>query len=429
MEKCMYACGSPEHALSRRGFLAGVAGTVGALSFADLVRPATARALARSEKRVLVIWLHGGASQLETWDPKPGTNTGGPFQTIATSVPGIHICELLPHTAKMMHRMALVRGINTAEDDHGKGYYIMHTGRRQEPATEYPHLGSVCAKLLGSDDSALPGYINITPRGNGGVSTADAAFLGPRYAPVALDDGKAPRNIARPADVSAEADRRRHELRLKASARFLRRRRTAQTEAYTHSFDQAARLMRQRDLFDTSKERPEVRDRYGRHDFGRHCLMARRLLEGGATFVKVMHSNYDTHHENFDFHIEQLGEFDKPFATLLDDLQQRGLLETTLVVVMSEFGRTPTINRNYGRDHWSRAWSVALAGCGIKGGAVSGKTNANGTAVTEGQVHGGHLFHTYFRALGLDPKKNHYVDQRPIPMADPKAAAIREVLA
>jgi uncharacterized protein (DUF1501 family) len=187
--------------------------------------------------------------------------------------------------------------------------------------------------------------------------------------------------------------------------------------------------MARRKLFDVTTEPPHVLDRYGRHDFGRHCLMARRLLEGGATFVKVTHSNYDTHHENFDFHIEQLGEFDRPFATLLDDLAQRGLLESTLVVVMSEFGRTPTINRNYGRDHWSKAWSVALAGCGVKGGAVVGKTNANGTAVTDRQVNGGHLFHTYLRALGFDSKKNFYIDQRPIPIADPKAAPIPEVLA
>ena len=153
------------------------------------------------------------------------------------------------------------------------------------------------------------------------------------------------------------------------------------------------------------------------------------MLEGGATFVKVSHTNYDTHHENFDFHIEQLGEFDRPFATLLEDLQVRGLLDSTLVIVASEFGRTPNINRNYGRDHWSRAWSVALAGCGIKGGVVYGKTNANGTAVTDGQVNGGHLFHTYLKALGLDPKKNWYVDQRPIQRADAKAHAIAEVLA
>jgi hypothetical protein len=367
---CHYACRSPEHALSRRAFLAGAAGAVGGLGFADLLQPHATAALAREQKRVLVVWLSGGVSQLETWDPKPGTDTGGPFQTIATSVPGIHISELLPYTAKQMHRLALVRGINTTEDDHGKGYVIMHTGRRPEPAMTYPHLGSVCAKLLGEKDNPLPGYIHVTPRGNGGINAADAAFLGPRYA-----------------------------------------------------------SMKQRGLFDTSKEPPVSVERYGRHDFGRHCLMARRLLEGGATFVKVTHTNYDTHHENFDFHIEQLGEFDRPFATLLDDLHERGLLASTLVVVMSEFGRTPRINQNYGRDHWSRAWSVALGGCGIRGGSVVGKTNANGTAVTDRQVHGGHLFHTYLKALGLDPKKNFYIDDRPIPRADPKASAIKEVLA
>jgi uncharacterized protein (DUF1501 family) len=187
--------------------------------------------------------------------------------------------------------------------------------------------------------------------------------------------------------------------------------------------------MKKKDVFDTSKEPDRVRDRYGRHDFGRHCLMARRLLEGGATFVKVTHTNYDTHHENFDFHIEQLGEFDRPFATLLEDLHTRGLLDSTLVIVMSEFGRTPTINRNYGRDHWGTAWSVAVGGCGIKGGVAHGATNANGTAVTAGQVNGGHLFHTYLTALGLDSKKNWYIKQRPIPMADPKTAPIKEVLA
>jgi uncharacterized protein (DUF1501 family) len=359
---------------------------------------------------------------------KPGTNTGGPFQTIATSVPGTHICELLPYTARLMHRLALVRGVNTAENDHGKGYVIMHTGRRPEPAMKYPHLGSVCAKLL-AGDNPLPGYLHITPRGNGGVNAADAAFLGPRYASVALGDGQAPANIDRPAGLGASADQRRHRLRLEANERFLRRRRTAQTEAYVHSYDQAAQLMARRKLFDTRTESPRSLDRYGRHDFGRHCLMARRLLEGGATFVKVTHSNYDTHYENFDFHIEQLGEFDRPFATLIEDLADRGLLDSTLVLVLSEFGRTPTINRNYGRDHWGTAWSVALGGCGIKGGAVIGKTNANGTAVTERSVHGGHLFHTYLRALGINSKKNHYVDQRPIPMADPKAEPIKEVLA
>ncbi|MFQ3592450.1 MAG: DUF1501 domain-containing protein [Gemmataceae bacterium] len=416
-------CNRSEHLVSRRNFLAGTAGLgAGFFGLANFARPETAAQLASQQKRVLVIWLSGGVSQLETWDPKPGTDTGGPFQTISTSVPGIHLCELLPYTAKQMHRLALIRSINTEEDSHGKASIIMHTGRRSEP-------GIVCAKLLNDESNPLPGYIHISPRGTGDINVADAAFLGARFAPVALDDGKAPLNIDRPANLSVEADRLRHEVRQKASDRFLQRRRTAQTEAYTATYDQAAGLMKKRSLFDSSTEPMAIRERYGLHDFGRHCLMARRLLEGGATFVKVTHSNYDSHHENFDFHIEQLGEFDRPFATLLDDLHDRGLLESTLVIVMSEFGRTPKINRNYGRDHWSKAWSIALGGCGIQGGAVFGKTNANGTAVTEGMVNGGHLFHTYLKALGLDGKKNWYIDKRPIPIADPKAAPIKEVLA
>jgi uncharacterized protein (DUF1501 family) len=427
--RCSYACGSAEHLLSRRGFLRGVAAGAAGAGLSALVQPAVAEQLAKAQKRVLLVWLNGGSSQLETWDPKPGTDTGGPFQAVATSVPGVHVGELLPYTARQMHRLALVRGVNTAEDDHGKGAYIMHTGRRQEPAREYPHLGSVMAKLLGSDDNPLPGYVHVTPRGGSGFGKQDSAFLGPKYASVSLGDGQPPANLLRPEALSEALDRQRNDLRQRLDDRFLRQRRTAETEAYTQSFDQAARVMQRRDVFDTSREPVALRERYGGHDFGRHCLLARRLLEHGVTFVKVTHTNYDTHHENFDFHIEQVGEFDRTFATLIDDLHQRGLLATTLVIVLSEFGRTPKINRNYGRDHWSRAWSVALAGCGIQGGAVVGKTNANGTAVTDREVNGGHLFHTYFRALGLNPKRNHYPQGQPVPMADPKADAITEVLA
>jgi uncharacterized protein (DUF1501 family) len=427
MKRCTYFCHSLQHLVSRRGFLAGAAGALGGFGLGSFLRPAAARGIEEQSRRVLVVFLAGGVSQLETWDPKPGTDTGGPFQTIPTSVPGVHISELLPFTAQQMHRLAIVRGLNSGDDDHGRGHIIMETGRRPEPGMKYPHLGSVCVKLLATDDNPLPGYIHITPRGNGNVGM-DSAFLGARYSSIALSDGQAPANLTRPGDLSADADRLRNDFRARANDRFLEKRRTAETEAYTSSYDQASRLMAKRSLFDISKEDPRVADRYGRHDFGRHCLMARRLLEGGATFVKVTHTNYDTHHENFDFHIEQLGEFDRPFATLLDDLAERGLLDSTLVVVMSEMGRTPTINRNLGRDHWSRAWSVVLGGCGVNGGTVVGKTNANGTAVVDREVNGGHLFHTYLKALGFDSKKNFYIDDRPIPMADPKAGPIAEIL-
>jgi hypothetical protein len=327
-----------------------------------------------------------------------------------------------------MHRIALVRGVNTAEDEHGRGATIMLTGRRPEAGIEYPHIGAVAAKLLGSDAQTLPGNIQVLARGAGGFGKQDAAFLGPKYGPVSLGDGKPPADLLRPAGLTDPADRRREEFRKKLNDRFAKSRRSAATDAYTESFEQAERVFRQSDVFDIEKESTKVADRYGRHDFGRHLLLARRLLEAGVTYVKVSHSNYDTHHENFDFHIEQLGEFDRPFAALLDDLADRGMLDSTLVVVMSEFGRTPRINHLYGRDHWSRAWSVALAGGGVKGGAVVGKTNANGTAVADREVNSGHLFHTYLRAVGLDPTKNFYPNDRPIPIADPKAAAIDEIL-
>ena len=422
-----YACNSTEHTLSRRGMLGVLGG--GVATVACGAGNLLANPLAKQHKRVLMVFLSGGVSQLETWDPKPGAPTGGPFRAIPTSAPGVHICELLPHTAMQMHRLALVRGLNTAEDDHGKGHYIMHTGRKQEPSVEYPHIGSVAAKFVAEEENPLPGYLNIVPGGGGGANAADAAFLGPKYGSVTISDGRAPENIDRPGGMDAQRDLARHEMRRAADQRFFARRKSAMTEAYTQSYDQALQLMQKKALFDVSSEPAKLSASYGTHDFGRHCVMARRLLEGGAPFVKISHTNYDTHHENFDFHIEQLAEFDRPFATLLEDLHQRGLLSSTLVMVVSEFGRTPGINRNYGRDHWSKAWSVALGGCGIRGGSVSGKTNAKGTEVVDRQVNGGHLFATYLKALGLDPAKKYYVDQRPIPMVDPTGSPISEVLA
>lgn len=426
--KCNYSCGSPEHVMSRRGFLGGMAGLGLASGFAPFLNGSASAAMASDQKQMLVIWLAGGSSQLETWDPKPKTETGGPFRAIETSVPGVQICELLPQTAKQMHHMALVRGLNTNENDHGKGHYLMHTGRAESPGAEYPHLGSLAARFLPKEEGPLPGYIHITP-GGGGMGGKEAAYLGPKYGALFLGNGGAPANTARAGSTTAEGDATRHDLRRHMNDRFANRRRTAQTDAYTTTYEQALQLMERRDVFDVTKEPVREQERYGSHDFGRHCLLARRLLEADATFVQVTHSNYDTHNENFAFHLEQLGEFDQGFSTLLDDLARRGRLERTLVVVMSEFGRTPSINYLYGRDHWGTAWSIALAGCGIKGGTVVGKTNAKGTEVVDRQVGAGHLFHTYLSAVGLDPKDDYEVDGRSLQIADPTASPISEVLA
>jgi uncharacterized protein (DUF1501 family) len=412
--KPFYACGSPEHGISRRRFLGSIAaGAAGVFGLGSLVQPLAAKELQQAGKRVMVIWLSGGVSQLETWDPKPGTNTGGPFQAISTSVPGIHICELLPYTAQQMHHLALVRGVNTQEDDHGKGAYIMHTGRRQEPAMEYPHLGAAMAKLLGKEDNPLPGYIHIAPREGAGFNKQDAAFLGPRFASVTLGDGKPPANLSRPAALTESADQLRDGLRARLDQKFTAKHKTSEAEAYTQSFDQAAQLMARRELFDISKEPPCVVDRYGSHDFGRHCLLGRRLLEAGATFVKVTHSNYDTHHENFDFHIEQLGEFDRPFAALLDDLADRGMLDETLVVWTGEMGRTPKVGQSVpggagagrdGRDHWGKVFTSVLAGGGARGGAVYGSSDRFAAEPSANPTPPADLAATVYHLLGVDPR-------------------------
>lgn len=436
--KCHYACGSNDHLVNRRRFLRGFASgsaTLAAAGAASLAGPGLGGFLAATpamadqvrgkQKKMLTVFLHGGVSQLESWDPKPGTDTGGPFRAIPTSVPGIHISELLPHTAKQMHHLSIIRSLDTKNDDHGKGQDEMTTGHRKIPGTEYPHLGAVAAKMLAPAEFSLPGHILI--QGAGAVGRS--AYLGPKYDSVVMNDGKPPAYTERPAAITPEADSLRNQLRSKFNDRFAGRRRTADTDAYTFSYEQAQDLLRQREVFDLERESQADRDRYAGSEFGRHCLMARRLLEHDVPFVQINHSNYDTHHENFDFHIEQLGEFDQPFAMLIDDLHQRGLLQDTLVCVMSEFGRTPRINTRYGRDHWGKAWSIVVGGCGVKAGAVIGATNANGTEVTDRPVDHGHVFHTLLQAVGIDSTGEFDIAGRKYPIGDPAKGSISELLA
>jgi hypothetical protein len=430
-----YPCGSVEHGLSRRAFLNRTSlGSIGlAAGLGDIITSNTtiAEQVQSKSKRVLNIFLHGGVSQLETWDPKPNTDTGGPFRAIPTSVPGVHICELLPYTAKQMHRLSIVRSLDTKNGDHARGVAEMTTGRGRMPGADFPHLGAVTARSLMPETFSLPGHVLIrsSPGGRNVESEFhSAAYLGPRYASMALYDANPPRFEDRPGEISDEADVRRNAVRERANERFLRRRRTAETEAYNFSYTQARELLANRHVFDISREPAGDQERYGTSQFGKHCLLARRLLENGVPYVQVNHADYDTHHENFDFHIEQLGEFDQPFATLVADLADRGLLADTLICVMSEFGRTPKINKTYGRDHWGTAWSVVLGGSSIQPGAVIGKTNANGTEVTDRVVDHGHIFHTILQAVGVDSMGEFEIAGRKFPVADPSRGAIAELL-
>lgn len=429
------ACGSPEHALNRRAFLGTAAavcgGATAGMGSLLCAEPVIADQFHAGRKRVLNVFLHGGVSQLETWDPKPNTDTGGPFRAIATSVPGVHICELLPHTARQMHHLSIVRSLDTKNSDHGRGVVEMTTGHKRIPGVDYPHLGAVASKALMPETFSLPGHILV--RSSPGKRNVEsefhkAAYLGPRYASMAIYDGKPPEGAERPEWLTPESDSRRNQFRQQLNDRFAGRRRTADTEAYGFSFLQAQELIERRDVFDLAKESDADQQRYGVSEFGKHCLLARRLLESGIPYVQVNHADYDSHHENFDFHIEQLGEFDLPFATLLSDLAERGLLEDTLVCVMSEFGRTPRINKSYGRDHWGTAWSVALGGAGIQTGGVIGKTNDNGTQVIDRAVDHGHVFHTILQAVGVNSSGEFQVGGRSYTIADPSKGPIRELL-
>jgi hypothetical protein len=421
--KCQYSCQTGEHVLARRDFLGMLTGGFVVGGLGALATPAASAVLQKEQKRVLVVYMSGGLSQLESWDPKPKTDTGGPFRAIPTATPGTHICELLPKTALHMDKLALIRSINTKNGDHGKGSYQMTYGRNKMPGVEYPHIGAVSAKALERSDNPLPGHIRIP----GGARGSDAAYLGPKYASVGMN-GKPPANSARAANLTEENDALRNQFRRKVNDRFALRRRTAETDVYTQSYEQAKQLMEKRDVFDVEKEPAAEHEKYGKHDFGKHCLMARRLLEHGIPFVQISHSNYDTHNENFNFHLEQLGEFDLSFAALIGDLHDRGLLKSTLVVVMSEFGRTPRINARFGRDHWGTAWSVCMGGAKVQPGAVIGKTNDNGTKVTDREVDHGDLFHTYLSALDLDSRGSFDIGGRAQPMADPAASPIDELI-
>ncbi len=418
-------CTPQDHRLSRRQWL----GAAGAAALGGLAMPAFADELRKKRRQVLFIWLDGGMSQLESWDPKPNTTFGGPFRAISTSVPGTQVSELLPLTAKQMHRLAVVRSVSTQDNSHSAGVDRINRGDPKNRGVVYPYFGSAVAHWVGAGDSGLPPYAWIKP-GNGGFLPRDAGFLGPKFGALALGDGKPPENLVRPKELSAEDDLERNDLRKLTDKRYSAGRRKENTEASSFAFDMAEQLQKKLELFDLTKLPQKEQDRYGTHDLGRHMLLARRMLEAGVTFVKVTSYGWDTHGDHFNGAASLHPKFDKPFAAMLEDLAERGMLDDVLVIAISEFGRTPRINGHLGRDHWPEAWSVAMAGRGIKPGVVAGKTNALGTEV-DGEPHDiGHLFHTWYKALGIDPKKTKYRNAgQPLPIAHEEMHALKEVLA
>jgi hypothetical protein len=426
-------CSSPEHALNRRLFLQGGMATALGLTLGGLEIPSRsvwAGELKKQRKHVLLLWLAGGASQLETWDPKPGRPTGGPFKSIQTAVPGTRISELMPKMAKLMKRVAVVRSLDTRIGDHGQAAELMQRGRRREAEVDYPDFGTVIAKELGHGDLPVPEYVSFYLATEGQRwGRPMPGFLGGRHAAMSLERSLKPENIDLPRGLSPKEHSERESLRQFLSDRFNRKRGADEVTGYNNTYARVRGLMKSDHLFNLEKEPAKVRDRYGRTDFGQHALIARRLIEAGVPMVKVGRAWWDSHADNFESHRELVAELDHVMCTLLLDLEERGLLSSTLVVTLSEFGRTPNINKDVGRDHFASAWSCSFAGCGIKGGAVHGKTDADGKKVTDGKVGAGEVTATIYKAVGINPKKHYRVATRPVPLVPEDSEPIETVLA
>ncbi|ADB15322.1 protein of unknown function DUF1501 [Pirellula staleyi DSM 6068] len=421
--------------LSRRRFLTGAAAAT-TLVASDMTvlnvlqSQAMADELKKNQKRVILLWLAGGASQLETFDPKPGTANGGPFRAIPTNIPGVHISELMPKLAQRMQNTCIIRSLDTGNGDHGGGARLMHLGRRDEPTVKYPDLGAVIARELGRVDSQVPDYVSFYTATEGrGSAISQSGFLGARYNAMFLTEGSTPPNLRRLEQLSDVDHQERADLRKILNERFIRARTSSSMASHNEAYARVRGLMASEELFDLSKESQAMRDKYGPTLFAEQCLIARRLVEAGTPFVKVSRAWWDSHGQNFETHLELVSELDHVMTTLLDDLSDRGLLENTLVVTLSEFGRTPQINASLGRDHFASAWSVSLSGCGIKGGAVYGKSTDDGREVAEGKIGAAELFATIFKALGINHHKDYFVGARPLPLTDPGTNPVNDVLA
>lgn len=428
--------GLPPNAMNRRRFLGKAAAAGSAVLAADMTvlnvlkSPALAGELKKSQKHVILLWLAGGASQLETWDPKPGRPTGGPFRPLKTNVPGVGISELLPKMAQRMHTTAVIRSLNTGIADHGSGAELMHRGRRAEAGLEFPDLGAICARELGRADSEVPDYVSMYTATEGRRSGKGfSGFLGARYAPMFLSDSMVPANIRQLDAISTIDHQERHDLRRLLAKQFERGRPAGRIGSHTTAYERVRGIMTSEELFNIDQEPQAMRDHYGPTLFGQQCLVARRLVEAGVPFVKVARAWWDSHGQNFETHRELCADLDHCMTALIDDLEQRGLLQHTLIVTLGEFGRTPKINASLGRDHFARAWSCSLTGCGVKGGAVYGRTDKDGETVEEGEVGAGDLFATIFKAVGINPHNEYYVGARPIPIVDFGAKPVDAILA
>jgi hypothetical protein len=412
--------------INRRHFLKHVAGASAlawpSLRFFQGVASAQT-ALKKSNKSLIVLWMGGGPSTIDLWDMKPEASTGGEFKPIKTDVNGIEISEILPAIAKQMKHLSIVRSLVTNEGSHERGTDLMNTGRPPSPVVQFPALGAVASSQMGNKDLALPAFIGV----GGTAQRIGAGFLGMAYAPFTVQNaGQPPANIKAPSSLGAnevevsERLHRRQRLFYTVEDEFAASvfphlhkpedREAAGSPAQAHyavykkGFDLTVSPLRM--VFDVDKESPKTIQAYGgrQNGFGMGALLARRLVEKGVTAVEVDLGGWDTHANNFKSLKDNLGKkLNEGMSALVADLVDRGMWKNTVVLLMGEFGRTPRINQNAGRDHWARCWSVVVGGGGIKGGQVYGSTSKDGMDVGNDPCSVADLYATVYKGLGLDP--------------------------
>jgi hypothetical protein len=371
---------------------------------------------------VILLWLAGGPSQLETFDPHPGQDIGGGTEAIDTAVPGIQLAQGYERLAEQMEHVSLVRSVVSKEGDHERGTYMVKTGYQPDPTVVHPSLGAICCHELPETLSSglrteIPRHVSIFP----GQWPGRGGFLGDQFDAFKIHDP-----VGRVPDVSPRVPDERFQQRiadLQVIERAFARGRRRQVDATLHPETVArARVMmttEQLKAFDVSHESEEMRAAYGDTPFGRGCLAARRLIEVGVRCVEVTLGGWDTHSKNHESCRELAKTLDPAFAALLGDLRTRGLLDRTIVLCCGEFGRTPEINKLEGRDHWPHGFTVALAGGGIRGSRVIGATDPQGGKEVEDPKKVADVHATVLAALGLDPRKENISSaQRPIKLAD-----------
>ena len=389
--------------MSRRHFLRHLAATSLATAAADWTRHLAAHAaeLRKNHKACILLWMQGGPSHLDTWDLKPGAETGGPFKPIRTAAPGIEVCEHLPMLAREMGQLSIIRTMSTREADHDRGTYLVHTNYVPNPSLVHPSLGSIVGHELGAKarELVLPHFVAVN------TPSVGPGFLGMAHAPLVIQNPRNPvPNLESPESAAGASSRRRLEMFELVESNFVKQGRGRASVDHQEVYRKTLRMMNQetKEAFAIGKEVPKTQERFGQTPFGQGCLMARRLVERGVSFVEVGLGGWDNH-QNIHNTLQRqlLPELDRGMSALVADLRERGLWKDTLVLWMGEFGGTPRINQNAGRDHWPRSWSVVLGGASIAGGRVVGKTSADGMEIADRPVGVGDLFATVCQALAI----------------------------